>query len=72
MIAQRGAERVGQDDMEFKPVLPPQRIVPDFETIPWNIKIFSRLNISLVVFISRLSYWLFSYNLSVLASSLMY
>lgn len=40
MIAQRGAERVGQDDMEFKPVLPPQRIVPDFETIAWNSKIF--------------------------------
>jgi len=50
MIAQRGAERVGQEEMEFKPVLPPQRIVPDFEAIPWYRKLFFSINYLLFVF----------------------
>jgi len=54
MIAQRGAESVGQEDMEFKPVLPPQRIVPILKQSLGIENNFSRLNISLFVFKSRL------------------
>jgi len=38
MIAQRGEESIRPDHIEHTPVLPPQRISPTVEEIPWNDK----------------------------------
>jgi len=53
MIAQRGEVRVRLDHIEHTPVLPPQRIAPKIEEIPWNDMIFA--SVKLRLYLCRIS-----------------